>query len=103
MVLQIHYIVPSLQSAREISQAWFFYISELVPQGRGIGHLKYPRAASLPFTASQLCKRIQGKPEYVLTGDPEYIKQLVDDLIYKDIISRHKIKDETSVRDFSAF
>jgi len=41
-----------------------------------------------------------GMPEYVLTGDPEYIKQLVDDIIYKDIISRHKIKDETSVRDF---
>ena len=41
-----------------------------------------------------------GIPEYVLTGDPEYLKQLVDDLIYKDIISRHKIKDETSVRDF---
>ncbi len=41
-----------------------------------------------------------GMPEYVLTGDPEYIKQLVDDIIYKDIISRHKIKDETAVRDF---
>ena len=41
-----------------------------------------------------------GMPEYVLTGDPEYIKQLVDDIIYKDIISRHKIRDETAVRDF---
>ncbi|OCC15394.1 hypothetical protein DBT_1141 [Dissulfuribacter thermophilus] len=41
-----------------------------------------------------------GMPEYVLTGDPEYIKQLVDDIIYKDIISRYKIKDETAVRDF---
>ena len=43
---------------------------------------------------------IGGMPEYVLTGDPEYIKQLIDDIIYKDIISRHKIKDETVVRDF---
>ncbi len=41
-----------------------------------------------------------GMPEYVLTGDPEYIKQLVDDIIYKDIISRHKIRDEMAVRDF---
>jgi len=41
-----------------------------------------------------------GMPEYVLTGDPEYIKQLIDDVIYKDIISRHNIKDEVAVRDF---
>ena len=43
---------------------------------------------------------IGGMPEYVLTGDPEYIKQLIDDIIYKDVISRHNIKNETAVRDF---
>jgi len=43
---------------------------------------------------------IGGVPEYVLTGDPEYIKQLVDDILYKDIISRYNIKNETAVRDF---
>ena len=41
-----------------------------------------------------------GMPEYVLTGDHEYIKQLIDDVIYQDIISRHNIKDEVAVRDF---
>ena len=41
-----------------------------------------------------------GMPEYVLTGDPEYIKQLIDDIIYKDIISRHNIRNEVAVRDF---
>ena len=43
---------------------------------------------------------VGGMPEYVLTSDPEYIKQLIDDIIYKDIISRHNIKNETTVRDF---
>ena len=41
-----------------------------------------------------------GMPEYVLTGDPEYIKQLIDDILYKDIISRHNIRNEAAVRDF---
>jgi predicted AAA+ superfamily ATPase len=41
-----------------------------------------------------------GIPEYVLTEDVEYIKQLVDDIIYKDIISFYNIKDNHSVREF---
>jgi len=41
-----------------------------------------------------------GMPEYVLTGDPESIKQLIDDVIYKDIVAFHGVKDKTSVREF---
>lgn len=34
-----------------------------------------------------------GMPEYVLTEDPEYIENLVEDIIYKDIVPRYNIKD----------
>ena len=34
-----------------------------------------------------------GMPEYVLTGDPEYIEDMVEDIIYKDIVPRYNIKD----------
>jgi len=44
--------------------------------------------------------KIGGIPEYVLTEDIEYIKQLVDDIIYKDIIAMHNIKEKTAVREF---
>ncbi|WP_457640382.1 ATP-binding protein [Persephonella sp.] len=43
---------------------------------------------------------IGGIPEYVLSEDIDYIKQLIDDIIYKDIISIHNIKDQTAVREF---
>ena len=33
-----------------------------------------------------------GVPEYVLTGEMEYLKELVDDILYKDIISYHHLK-----------
>lgn len=34
-----------------------------------------------------------GMPEYVLKEDPEYIEDMVDDIIYKDIFPRYKVKD----------
>ncbi|MGM0510100.1 MAG: ATP-binding protein [Thermoplasmatota archaeon] len=34
-----------------------------------------------------------GMPEYVLKEDPEYIEDMVDDIIYKDIVPRYKVKD----------
>ncbi|SNZ02726.1 hypothetical protein SAMN06265182_0194 [Persephonella hydrogeniphila] len=43
---------------------------------------------------------IGGIPEYVLTEDIDYIKQLVDDIIYKDIVSVHNIKNPLLVREF---
>jgi len=37
---------------------------------------------------------IGGIPEYVLTQEIEYLKQLVDDIIYKDIIAMHNIREK---------
>ena len=41
-----------------------------------------------------------GIPEYVLTDDFEYIKNLVDDIIYKDIAAVHGIRDLSLLKDF---
>jgi len=41
-----------------------------------------------------------GMPEYVLTGDISYIQNLIDNIIYKDIIAYHNIKNESVIRDF---
>ena len=41
-----------------------------------------------------------GIPEYVLTENIEYIKELVDDILYKDIIAFHHLKDEQLIKDF---
>ncbi|MBK3332234.1 ATP-binding protein [Persephonella atlantica] len=44
--------------------------------------------------------KIGGIPEYVLTEDLEYVKQLIDDILYKDIIAMHNIKEKTAVKEF---
>ena len=41
-----------------------------------------------------------GMPEYVLTADISYIQNLIDNIIYKDIIAYHNIKNESVIRDF---
>ncbi len=41
-----------------------------------------------------------GVPEYVLTGEMEYLKELVDDILYKDIIAYYHLKDEQLIKDF---
>ena len=41
-----------------------------------------------------------GMPEYVLTDDIGYLQNLIDNVIYKDIIAYHNIKNEYAVRDF---
>jgi len=41
-----------------------------------------------------------GMPEYVLTGDISYIQNLIDNIIYKDIIAYHNIKSESVIKDF---
>jgi len=40
-----------------------------------------------------------GMPEYVLTKDPSYITNLVDNIIYKDIISVNNLKNTEIVKD----
>jgi len=41
-----------------------------------------------------------GMPEYVLTNDISYLQNLLDNIIYKDIIAYHKIRNESVVKDF---
>jgi len=44
--------------------------------------------------------RTGGIPYYVLREDREFLVGLVDDIIYKDIISDHGIKNTQLIRDF---
>jgi len=41
-----------------------------------------------------------GIPEYVLHGNIEYLKELVDDIIYKDIAAFHNVRDVRVLKDF---
>ncbi|MEA3428478.1 MAG: ATP-binding protein [Thermodesulfobacteriota bacterium] len=41
-----------------------------------------------------------GIPEYVLTEDIAYLVELLDDIIYKDIIAAHGIRDKKIIRDY---
>lgn len=47
--------------------------------------------------------QIGGIPEYVLREDLEYLKELVDDIIMKDIASRYKIRETQVLKDFFCF
>jgi len=41
-----------------------------------------------------------GMPEFVLRGDVEYLKELVDDIIQKDIASVHRVKNLQILKDY---
>ncbi len=41
-----------------------------------------------------------GIPEYVLYGDLDYLRGLVDDIIYKDIAAFYKVKNISLLKDF---
>jgi len=41
-----------------------------------------------------------GMPEYVLTGDVSYLQNLIDNIIYKDIIAHNHIRNNKVVEDF---
>ncbi|PIN80950.1 AAA family ATPase [Candidatus Woesearchaeota archaeon CG10_big_fil_rev_8_21_14_0_10_30_7] len=41
--------------------------------------------------------KMGGLPEYVLTKDTSYIKNTIEQIIYKDVIALHHIKDKDSV------
>ena len=40
-----------------------------------------------------------GLPEYVLYQEIEYLKELVDDIIYKDIVALHGVKDPSLLKE----
>lgn len=44
--------------------------------------------------------KIGGIPEYVLREDIEYLKELVDDIIFKDIAVFHNVKQTQILKDF---
>ncbi|OGF44679.1 MAG: AAA family ATPase [Candidatus Firestonebacteria bacterium RIFOXYC2_FULL_39_67] len=44
--------------------------------------------------------KIGGLPEYVLEGNIEYLKELVDDIILKDIAAFHNIRNTGVLKDF---
>jgi hypothetical protein len=46
--------------------------------------------------------RFGGIPHYVLTEDKEYLNELVESIIYKDIIAYHKIKNEKVILEMFA-
>ncbi|MDQ7066210.1 MAG: AAA family ATPase [candidate division KSB1 bacterium] len=41
-----------------------------------------------------------GLPEYVLTDDVSYLDNLIDSIIYKDIVVRYGVQDVTGIKDF---
>ena len=41
-----------------------------------------------------------GIPEYVLTNDVSYIQELVNDIIYKDIVAMHNLKNPRVLEEF---
>lgn len=43
--------------------------------------------------------RIGGIPYYVLTEDGQYLNELIESIIYKDIIAYHKISSEKAVKE----
>lgn len=43
--------------------------------------------------------RIGGIPHYVLTEDHDYLTELVDHIIYKDIVAYHNLTNEKVIRD----
>jgi uncharacterized protein len=44
--------------------------------------------------------RTGGMPEYVLTGEVQYLKELVDDIIQKDIAAHYGIRDVQILKDY---
>jgi len=41
-----------------------------------------------------------GIPAYVLSGNPDYLRELVDDIIYKDIAANQQVRDVRILKDF---
>lgn len=43
--------------------------------------------------------RVGGMPNYVLTEDKNYLNELIENIIYKDIIAYHKITTEKTIKE----
>ncbi len=63
--------------------------------------LKVSRAEGYMLEAHfETFMQIGGLPEYVLTDDISYLDNLIDSIIYKDIVARYGVKDVTGIKDF---
>jgi uncharacterized protein len=58
------------------------------------------RNAYLKKTYFEEYLQIGGMPEYVLTNDRAYLNSLIEDIIQKDIIAYHNIKNKQLIKDF---
>lgn len=64
---------------------------------RNIKLKKYDRAALEGHFKDYL--KIGGVPNYVLTEDKDYLNELVQSIIYKDIIAQYKISNEKVIKE----
>lgn len=44
-----------------------------------------------------------GFPQYLNTGDPRYLRELYSDIIYRDILVRHKLTTEKPIKEVAYF
>ncbi len=74
---------------------------------------KYPEAFSKKLLSTTDIGMIQrhfsnylkngGIPEYIKFEKPEYLRDLFEGIIYRDVIARHKISDEKPLRELSYY
>ncbi len=64
-------------------------------QFRGVKVKKYDHVLLKRYFEEYLM--LGGIPEYVLTQDVDYLKELVENIVYKDIVAYHNIKDKAVV------
>ena len=44
-----------------------------------------------------------GFPQYLNTGDPRYLRELYNDIIYRDIVVRHKLPSERQIKEVAYY
>ncbi|MCQ2308616.1 MAG: ATP-binding protein [Bacteroidales bacterium] len=44
-----------------------------------------------------------GFPQYLNTGDPRYLKELYNDIIYRDIVVRHKLPSDRQIKEVAYY
>lgn len=44
-----------------------------------------------------------GFPQYLSTGNPRYLKELYNDIIYRDIVVRHKLPSDRQIREVAYY
>ena len=80
--------------------------------GRHLDYTLYPFSYSeyLGFTQAEPSAdtmraylRTGGMPEYVKTGEPRVITDLISDILYRDILVRYNLRDEQALKNLFAY